>query len=119
MFCTNCGTEVQDKVNFCPNCGKSVAAPHNPNFSQQNFNTQTGASYSRAEEPVRKLERSMNDKWIAGVCSGFARYFGVDLTLVRLVWLATVILAGTGVLAYLICWIVIPQQQQPTRAYSA
>ena len=54
--------------------------------------------------------RPMGNQWIAGVCAGFARYFGIDVTLVRLVWLATLILAGTGLVAYIICWIVMPRE---------
>jgi phage shock protein C len=58
----------------------------------------------------KRLVRPRNDRWIAGVCGGVARYFGLDSTLVRVVWALFVCLAGTGVLAYLICWIVIPNE---------
>lgn len=52
----------------------------------------------------------MDEKMIAGVCAGFARYFKIDVTLIRIAWLAAVVLAGTGLLAYLICWIVMPKE---------
>jgi phage shock protein C len=55
------------------------------------------------------LLRPRSDRRIAGVCAAFARAYGWDLTLVRL---ATVVLAccvGGGFLAYIICWIVIPE----------
>jgi phage shock protein PspC (stress-responsive transcriptional regulator) len=58
----------------------------------------------------KKLLRPRDGVMIAGVCAAFARYFGVDVTLVRLGWVFLVILLGTGLLAYLICWIVIPQE---------
>lgn len=58
---------------------------------------------------MKKLYRSPTNKKIAGVCSGVAEYFNVDLTLVRLVWISAIIFAGTGILAYLICWLIIPQ----------
>jgi phage shock protein C len=55
------------------------------------------------------LRRSTDDKWIAGVCSGVARYVGVDVVLVRLVLLVlTVFSFGVGMLAYLVAWIVMP-----------
>jgi phage shock protein PspC (stress-responsive transcriptional regulator) len=75
----------------------------------------------------------MHEKSIGGVCAGFARYLGVDVTLLRVVWLCTaILLAGTGFLVYLICWIVMPadhsglpgdaaaraQPEQPSRAPS-
>ena len=61
-------------------------------------------------EGQKKLVRTKDGAMIAGVCSGVARYFSLDPTLIRLVWVLCVCLAGTGILAYLICWIVIPQE---------
>jgi phage shock protein PspC (stress-responsive transcriptional regulator) len=61
-------------------------------------------------EPEKKLVRPKDGAMIAGVCAGMARYFGLDPTLVRVIWVLLVCLAGTGVLAYLICWLVIPQE---------
>lgn len=59
---------------------------------------------------VKKLYRSVSDKQIAGVCGGLAKYLGIDSTVVRLVWAAAVILAGAGLLLYLIAWVLIPQE---------
>lgn len=59
---------------------------------------------------VKKLYRSVSDKQIAGVCGGLAKYLGIDSTVVRLVWAAAVILAGAGLLLYLIAWALIPQE---------
>ncbi|HTF24043.1 MAG TPA: PspC domain-containing protein [Candidatus Limnocylindria bacterium] len=52
--------------------------------------------------------RSSTDKKIAGVCAGLADYFDLDPTIVRVVWLLAILFAGTGVLAYLVLWIVLP-----------
>jgi phage shock protein PspC (stress-responsive transcriptional regulator) len=46
---------------------------------------------------------------IGGVCSGLAVHYGWDVTMVRLVWVLCVLFGGTGVLAYIIAWIVIPE----------
>lgn len=59
---------------------------------------------------MKKLYRSRNDQVIAGVCKGVSRYFDVDVTLIRLVWVLAVILGGTGVLAYFVAWIIIPEE---------
>jgi phage shock protein PspC (stress-responsive transcriptional regulator) len=48
------------------------------------------------------------NKKIAGVCAGFARYFEVDVTLVRVFWLAIALTTGVGFLAYLAAWIIMP-----------
>lgn len=55
------------------------------------------------------LMRSRIDRKIAGVCGGIAEQNGWDPTMVRLVWVAMVLFAGTGVFAYLVLWIVIPE----------
>ena len=52
----------------------------------------------------------MHEKKVAGVCAGFARYFGVDVTLVRIIWLVLIFWpVPIGVVAYLIAWIVMPR----------
>jgi len=60
----------------------------------------------------RRLYRSRRDRVIAGVCGGLGGYLGVDPVIVRLVWLVTVLLGGTGVLAYVIAWILIPEASE-------
>ncbi len=57
----------------------------------------------------RKLYKDPNDKMIAGVASGFAKYFDIDTTLVRVVW-AVVGVGGVGILLYVILWIVLEDE---------
>lgn len=60
----------------------------------------------------RVLRRSATDSQIAGVCGGMAEYFGVDSTLVRLLWVVLSIFIGVvifGVIAYLLAWLIIPR----------
>ena len=56
----------------------------------------------------KRLQRSRTERMIAGVCGGIAEYFEVDPTLVRLIWVAVSLMAGVGVLLYLIMWVVMP-----------
>ena len=58
----------------------------------------------------KRLYRSRENKMLGGVCAGIAEYLNVDPTLVRLIWAFFVVFAGTGILAYIICWIVIPEK---------
>jgi phage shock protein C len=51
---------------------------------------------------AKKLYRSTTNKKIAGVCGGIAEYFGIDPTLVRLLWIVFTLCGGAGILAYLI-----------------
>ena len=60
----------------------------------------------------RLLRRSTDDKVLGGVCGGIARYLGVDAVLIRLLAVVLAIVGGgTGLIAYLIAWIVIPKDQ--------
>ena len=71
---------------------------------------------STAPAPVRLATRVMRpqfDRKIAGVCAGLAKYFDVDVTMVRLIWVVLSIYPGAiilGVLAYAIAWFVIPAE---------
>ncbi len=59
------------------------------------------------------LMRPRDGRMLAGVCAGIADYFGLDVTLVRVIWaVVSVITGGAGVLAYLVAWIIIPDEGQ-------
>jgi phage shock protein C len=59
----------------------------------------------------KQLIRPREGRIVAGVCAGLANYLGVDVNLIRIVFAVLTILGiGTGVLAYLIAWIVIPEE---------
>ncbi|WP_080796880.1 PspC domain-containing protein [Corynebacterium pacaense] len=60
----------------------------------------------------RKLARSTRDKWIGGVAGGLAETYGWDPTLLRIAFVASLLLPipGSQILIYLIAWAVIPQR---------
>jgi phage shock protein PspC (stress-responsive transcriptional regulator) len=62
------------------------------------------------DQPGKKLYRSLSDRQIAGVCGGLAQYFNIDPTLVRLLFVLGLLFVGGTFWAYLIMWIVIPEQ---------
>ena len=59
----------------------------------------------------KKLYQSNQNKMIDGVCGGIAEYFGLDATLIRVGW-ALVSLSGTGILAYIVCALIIPEKPE-------
>ncbi len=59
-------------------------------------------------EDVKRLTRSKDDRWLGGVCGGLAQYFGIDSTVVRVIFILSALIIGGGFLIYLILWIVIP-----------
>ena len=59
---------------------------------------------------MKRLTRSATNRTITGVCAGIAEYFGIDPTVVRIGWVVFCLLGGSGVLAYLICAILMPEE---------
>lgn len=95
MYCTKCGKNIGADAIFCQYCGVR----------------QTGAPIYTTP-PARRLMRARYDKKIAGVCAGVARYLDLDTNLVRLVWALCFLLGGTGLVAYVLCWIVMPVEPE-------
>ena len=58
----------------------------------------------------KKLYKANEKKMLDGVCAGVAEYFGIDPTLVRLLWVLSTFFWGTGVLLYVACMIIIPRK---------
>lgn len=56
----------------------------------------------------KRLYRSSLDKKIGGVCGGLAEYFELDPSLVRMGAILLLFVAGTGFLAYLVAWVIVP-----------
>ncbi|QNI35441.1 PspC domain-containing protein [Edaphobacter albus] len=95
MFCTRCGSKLDPSSRFCSSCG----APIN------------GGATSSVPPPfaVDRLVRPRNNRMIAGVCAAFALRYGWDVTVVRII-AALICLSGAGALAYLVAWIIIPEE---------
>src|SRR4051795_11369851 len=58
----------------------------------------------------RRLVRSRDDRWIAGVCGGLGRYFGLDPVIVRLAAVALTFAGGAGIIAYAGAWLLVPEE---------
>ena len=58
----------------------------------------------------KKLYRSVKDKMLGGVAGGLAEYFGIDPTLVRVLFVISLLFGGAGIIAYIILWIIVPEE---------
>ena len=64
----------------------------------------------------KKLYRDTANQKLAGVCAGLAKYLNVDVTVIRIIWALITLLGGSGIIAYLICWLIIPEEPGFTEA---
>ena len=95
MYCSSCGIEIPEASRYCMQCGAATA--------KDTFTSATG-------KPGRTLSRPRDERKIAGVCSGIARYLGIDVTLVRILMVVFSIWPpAAGLIVYFACWIVMPQ----------
>ena len=58
----------------------------------------------------KRLFKSRDNRMVCGVCGGVGEYFNVDPTLIRLVWVLASLFGGSGLLAYIIAAIIIPEE---------
>lgn len=68
-------------------------------------------NYNFINMSTKKLVRDIKNKKLAGVCAGVANYFGLDITLVRIIWLVLALMGSLGVWAYLILLLVLPKAE--------
>lgn len=94
MYCNYCGKVIQEDANLCAYCGRRVGGV----------------------EARRRLMRPRVNRKIAGVCAGFAEYFDLDVTLIRVVWLLAALFGVPfGVIGYIVAWIVMPEEPEYVR----
>ncbi len=91
MYCNRCGAEIRDDSRFCNRCGVAVAGVYPPGV-------------------VRPLVRPRAGRKVAGVCLAIAQHFGIDVTVVRILWVLSIFLWLGGIVAYVVGWILIPEE---------
>jgi phage shock protein PspC (stress-responsive transcriptional regulator) len=88
--------------------GEVEPKAQNENKSSSQDGYDPGQEYTKGN---KKFYRNMDDKMLAGVCSGIATYTGVDVTIIRLIFVALAFAYGSTILAYFILWIVSPRAE--------
>ncbi len=133
MYCNQCGKQIEPGSRFCPSCGVPVpvAAVVDASYAgappgEVPFSSSTGSSSTYTAGPAppppaagpsfftprtSRLVRPRSPRAIAGVCAAFSLYYGWDLVLVRVITAVVSLFWGVGILAYIICWIAIPDGQ--------
>lgn len=95
MYCKSCGNSIAEGARFCSVCGTETALPNQTH-------------YPRASRP---LIRPRTGRMIAGVCQGLANQYDWDVAWIRVIAvLATIFVGGAGAVAYVVLWIVTPEE---------
>jgi len=99
MYCNACGNAIDDHAHFCSHCGRSVVSPHS----------------------TARLMRPRYDRKIAGVCAGLSEHLDLDASLVRILWVFLTFASGffPGLIAYVLAWIIIPEEPELRPVVSA
>lgn len=62
----------------------------------------------------KRLYRSEDDRIIAGICGGLGEYFTIDPVIIRLIWVLTLLIGGSGIVIYLLAWLLVPRKPMDT-----
>lgn len=79
------------------------------------YNDVKSTKNNKKMETVKKLYLDQDDKKIGGVCSGLALFFGIDVTIIRIIMLVALLCGGCGFWVYLVIWIVAPKAMTPAQ----
>jgi phage shock protein C len=100
-YCANCGVSLSSGARFCSACGRPVTEP----------GPVAGSGPVRTTNP---FIRPLAGRKLAGVCQGLANQYGWDVTLVRVIAvLLAVFTFPIGVIAYLLFWLIVPEEPRP------
>ncbi len=90
VYCNVCGNALTEQACFCSHCGRSVVHPHTP----------------------ARMMRPRYNRKIAGVCAGLGEHLDLDISLVRILWVFLTFASGIfpGLIAYILAWIIIPEE---------
>ena len=121
MYCTRCGFETGELDRFCSQCGNPAPLGVTQSPVASSFTAVGPPPLPQAGTHAPLLARSLRNRKIAGVCAGIGRHFGVDPTLVRILFVVMFFCPLLpAIIPYIVCWIVMPlEQPEPVRQAAA
>jgi phage shock protein PspC (stress-responsive transcriptional regulator) len=103
VYCVRCGTANEETAEFCVSCGDSLKKEKKKGTKEE----------TQAQTSEKKLYRSRTNKMISGLSAGMAKYFDMDVDLVRILWVVALFVSGGVVaLVYLIMAVTIPLEPE-------
>ena len=82
---------------------------------KNNTNQKSSTDTNETNLSGARLYRSETNRVIAGVCGGLGEYFNIDPIIIRIIFILITIFGGSGILIYIILWLVIPSESNPKK----
>lgn len=114
MYCTRCGNQTGELDKFCSQCGNLAPSSTSASSARSAFTAAAPPppSFGYVSGPAPMLTRSLRNRKIAGVCAGIALHFGVDPTVVRVLFLAMFFCPVLpAIIPYIVCWVIMPLER--------
>ncbi len=103
----------REAIGVCTRCGKAVCPEDSVVIDGKLYCKECAEKIKYEEEHPKTLHRSVRNRMIAGVCGGLGEYFGIDPTIVRIIFVLLVFIPHVGVftllLLYVLLWLVMPE----------
>ncbi|MHA1211146.1 MAG: PspC domain-containing protein [Candidatus Heimdallarchaeota archaeon] len=108
VYCSKCGAANEDFAEFCASCGEPQTEARKVKEKAEQAQ-QAPSQTTSVPQDEKKLYRSRDDKVISGLAAGLAKYFDMDVNLVRILWVVAALVSGSiFIFVYLIMMLVIP-----------
>ena len=109
LYCPSCGAANEDFAEFCASCGEALEKARK--LKDENAKAKEEKTSESTEE--KKLYRSRTEKMVTGLSAGIAKYFDLEVDLVRILWIIAFAISGGAVIfVYLIMAAVIPLEPE-------
>ncbi|WP_455139395.1 PspC domain-containing protein [Candidatus Hodarchaeum mangrovi] len=109
IYCSECGSVVRKEDIFCNASGSKLDKLKTAKFTTTPSYSKSTSTYQH--QPRKRLYRSVNDRWIAGVCGGLGTYFNIDPILIRIGFIIISILGyGMGLIIYIVLALLVEEE---------
>ncbi|MHA1154550.1 MAG: PspC domain-containing protein [Candidatus Heimdallarchaeota archaeon] len=111
VFCPKCGAANEEFAQYCASCGDDLASAR----EEKSKKGQSSESETFSTEPETKkvLLRSRTNRMVSGLSAGMAKYFDMEVDIVRMLWIiAFVGTGGTAIIVYLVMAMVIAEESE-------
>ncbi|HUT81261.1 MAG TPA: PspC domain-containing protein [Candidatus Bathyarchaeia archaeon] len=110
VYCAKCGAANEDFAEFCSSCGEVTAIAREVKEKAEADSAQQQTTYTSTQtNQEKKLYRSRKNKILTGLSAGLAEHFGLDVDIVRVLWVVAMLISGgIVVLVYFIMALAVP-----------